>query len=159
DLSLLEFEVPGGLTVARVSGPEVRAWSQTGNRVQAWLERTTAAARLELLGWQSINWPAPGVTGKANEGSLNVPWVRLPEPRSQQTTVRFLPVSSLTLETGTLNNLVAAAGPERVYTATQPVYSGVLKVRSAAGLKAKVATVVEHGRDGTGQLTLTATID
>src|SRR5262249_57996724 len=72
DLSLLEWEVgpARALTVAGVTGPDVRGWSRSGNRVLVWLTRTTGKTTLELSGWLPL-------AGTTNQGMrLDLPALR-----------------------------------------------------------------------------------
>src|SRR5262249_21331029 len=52
DLSLVEWQVqsPRPVTIAGVTGPGVSRWSQSGDRLLVWLEKTAGSARLELSG-------------------------------------------------------------------------------------------------------------
>jgi hypothetical protein len=59
DLMLVEWEV-GKTTVAAVSGPDIRNWSQTGSRVQVWLRAPLGEARLQLTGWLPLEAAAGG---------------------------------------------------------------------------------------------------
>jgi hypothetical protein len=52
-LSLVEWEVPESVTVSNVMGAEVRNWSRSGSRVQAWLQSSARTAELTLTGWWS----------------------------------------------------------------------------------------------------------
>jgi hypothetical protein len=52
DLAAVEWDLQSPrLTIASVSGDDVRAWKQTGQRVLVWLNRTTKTTHLSLSGW------------------------------------------------------------------------------------------------------------
>src|SRR5262249_37756420 len=50
-LTLVEWEVPLEVTIARMSGPELVSWNQTGARIQAWLNNPRGEAEVHLSGW------------------------------------------------------------------------------------------------------------
>jgi hypothetical protein len=155
DLALVEWDVqaPQPLTIARVAGPEVRSWSQTGPRLQVWLERTTGAAHLEVFGWVALG---------AN-GRLEVPCFRVPAAQTQRTTIRLSAKGGLALASvDRPRNLYPLPDPraseqELSFVASSPVYRATFDVRpSAASAAVRVLTFVEV-RDG--NLTFTATAD
>jgi hypothetical protein len=83
DLVCVEWHLRGPplFRVTRVSGLEVRGWSQVGNRVLVWLERTTGHTRLDLTG--RLPLPAAPAGGR----HLELPTPRLVPARAQHTRV------------------------------------------------------------------------
>jgi hypothetical protein len=75
DLTLLEWDVPGNVTVAEVSGPEVDSWSAAAG-LQVWLRQQAtgkeAPVRVEVHGWVSYPRPQPG-----RDGTFPLPCLRL----------------------------------------------------------------------------------
>src|SRR5262249_11651870 len=80
DLVLLEWDVPGNVTVAEVSEPDVDSWSSAGG-LQVWLRQPAedkgakekgATVRVEVRGWVSYSRPQPG-----RDGMFSLPCLRL----------------------------------------------------------------------------------
>src|SRR5262249_28783670 len=44
NLAMVDWEVPGALSIVEVSGPQVHHWTRTGPRLQVWLQRPMADA-------------------------------------------------------------------------------------------------------------------
>jgi hypothetical protein len=129
------------MTVVSVSGPGVRQWSQSGTRVQIWLEKTTDAVKLEMTCRLTS---APG-----KDGLLELPTLRIVPAQTQQTTVRISTDSGLILSPvpNTLRNLTTVSRPDEhdlVMTAAQSSYGGTWSIRPAAcEASARMLTVVE----------------
>jgi len=145
DLALVEWDLgPGPLvTVAALTGTEVRAWSQNGSRVLVRLGRKLAKAHLELTGWVTL--PRDG-----NRSRLDLPCLRVPGANSQKTTVRLATAGDLTLGTPTLRQLLPVEDQkikpalERLYQTEQSVYGGSWPiVPGGAGSAVQVLTLVE----------------
>jgi hypothetical protein len=69
NLILVEWEVPKALTLGEVSGANIRSWSQTGNRLQVWLQHSQVTNLLELVGWLPLAEVKPaGPQGKSAPG-------------------------------------------------------------------------------------------
>jgi hypothetical protein len=145
DLAFVEWEIlsPQPFTVARVSGPDVRSWSQSGNRLQVWLERTTGSTRVEVFGWLPL---APAAAGSR----LELPCLHVPAARTQSTEVHLTAKAGLSLaEDGRARGLFPLPDPrpsdqQLAYVAGQPVYGGTFEVRAgAASAVARVLTFVE----------------
>jgi hypothetical protein len=154
DLALVECELHSArpLTVARVSGPDVRSWCQSGNRLLVWLEAATAATTLEVAGW------LPLAVGPDGEKRLDLPGLRLPAARRTGGTLRVSGAAGLALvpAPGTLRHLQPrAAGPDLTFDVRQGDYAGTVVVRPE-GAAARVLTFAEVRE---GRLTFTTTVD
>jgi hypothetical protein len=168
DLGLVEWDAPGNVTLARVTGPDVRHWSRSGPRLQVWLQRTVSTTELQLSGWWLPPGGAPGPRdqgAKANpetQFTLDLPRLGVPSAQGQTTFVRLIAVGSLALTRVRSTGLAAlpdlrASDQERAYVARQPDYGGSFLVRpAAAGADVRVLTVAEV-RDR--QLAFTARVD
>ena len=145
DLSLAEWQLISKqpLTIAGVTGAGVRHWSQSGNRLLVWLEKTSGSAKLEIFGWLPLAQPMDGP-------NLELPCLRLLGAQTQQTTMP----SSPALAPG--GDAVAACAdllplpgqqpgdPELVYTSKQATYDGTFVVRpAAASADVQILTFVE----------------
>jgi hypothetical protein len=153
-LALVEWDVPGGISVTEVSGPLVRSWSRIGGRVQVWLQRPTAEATLTLTGWM------PRLPKEATR--FDLPCLRLAAVRSQASTVRVIAGDGLALGTGKVQNLTPRPDlvvPKREwgYQADQENYSGTFPVSPAAtDADFSLLTFAEVRNR---QLTFTSTLD
>ncbi len=58
DVTLLEFFVDPGLTLADVIGPDVYRWSLHESNLQVWVRTTTKRTTLELVGWRALPYQA-----------------------------------------------------------------------------------------------------
>jgi hypothetical protein len=145
-VALVEWDVqlaPPQLTVLAVAGRGVRSWSQTGRRVQIWLEQGMDTVKLELTARLA---PLPG-----KEGTLDVPALRLLTAQTQQTTVRLSAGPGLTLTpmADSLRNLTQVGDSpnderDQVFSTTRSSYGGTWTVQPAVcEAAARVLTVVE----------------
>jgi hypothetical protein len=156
-LSLVEWRLSPGLTITGVTGPEVRQWNQTGDRVLVWLEGAKEAAEIAWAGWLPL-------AGGGGEARLALPWAWPRSAESVETTLRLLAAPGLALAPDNVprEQLQDAPGArateqELAYVARQPTYGGSCTVRPAsANATARVLTFAEV-RDG--RLTFTATVD
>lgn len=141
DLSLIEWEVasPSRVMIARVTGPEVSRWSQSGNRLLVWLEKTTRAAQIEITGWGALA-PLAGAQGR-----FDVPCLRLihPQASSVQTRLTVSTIPGLMLASQGVRNL-SAIKPDVPGTLTfatkQPSYAGQFAVHQGPAPKVEVMT-------------------
>jgi hypothetical protein len=183
DLALIECEVPEGVTLARVSGPEVRHWSRSGSHLQVWLQRTVSGTEVQLSGWwlrpaerrtSNAQLPTPnakpgagppdvgGSTFDVGRWTFDLPRVWLPAAQAQTTFVRLTTAGSLSLARLRSHGLDALPDPrssdqERSYVAGLPDYDGGFQVRpAAAAADVRILTVAEV-RDR--QLAFTANVD
>src|SRR5262249_30095395 len=86
DLGMVEWDVPEGVAVSRVSGPEVRSWSRTGSHVQVWWMRSVAQTEIHLSGW----WrPARPPSPRDNEFVWELPRFGTPSAEEQTTLLRL----------------------------------------------------------------------
>jgi hypothetical protein len=127
---LLEWEVPTDVTVTGV-GPRdaVRYWSQSGNRVQAWLSRSPSGVDLRITGWKDL-------TPEKEGARFDLPRVRLVSPAVPTTALRLSVPAELALtpvEIGTLVALPDAPAGERElsYSPRVPQYGGRFLIRPA----------------------------
>jgi hypothetical protein len=142
-LGLVEWEVPESVAVASVTGSDVRGWSRSGSRLQAWLQNSARSAELTVTGW----WTGPpGVvkpvagTGPLKPETWELPRLALVGVPGQAVTVRLYPEAGLDVETVKLHNLTSprpggwttpASG--LTLTSTQNDYGGSFLLRPAAG--------------------------
>lgn len=165
DLSLVEWELPNAVTVARISGPDVRCWNRAGPRVQVWLQRAVSATDVQLTGW----WLPPKAAEPAKKTNpppaplftFELPRLGLPTAQSQTTLVHLTAAGGLALHRVKVQHLGAwpdsqPSEQEYSYVSRRPDYAGSFRVEPAAvGLETQVLTLVEvHGR----QLTFTAVV-
>jgi hypothetical protein len=159
DLGVVEWEVPENVTIARITGPEVRHWGRSGPRVQVWLRNTVSAAELQLVGW----WlPPGGGNGPEAPSALDLPHIWLPAAQAQTTYVRLTAAGGLALARLREHGLLLLPGPrtseqEREYVAPSPDYGGTFQVRPAAAVTDVQMLTLTEVRDG--QLTFTALVD
>ncbi len=153
---LVEWEVPTDVIVTGV-GPRdaVRYWSQSGNRVQAWLSRSPTGVDLRITGWKDLIAEKEGAR-------FDLPRVRMISPAVPTTAVRLSVPTELALtpvEIGTLTALPDAPSGERElsYSPRVPQYGGRFLVRPAAATAAiRMFTALEV-RDR--QLTFTTQVE
>jgi hypothetical protein len=125
-LSFVEWEVPGGLALAEVSGPNVRSWTASGSRLLVWLQKPVNETTVQLSGW--LPRPREG-------GRFDLPLVRV-EGRSLATTLRVAG-DGLILKPGALSNLTFHPDPSGTsrdwnYSSDQDNYGGSFATVSAA---------------------------
>lgn len=122
DLAMAEWDVPANLILGEITGPDLRAWSRTGNRVQTWFRQTINKTELE---WRAWTTKQPG-----SEGSAAIPVIACLKTAALETSLRFMPEPGWMLRAGSWTNLhaVASTGPGLVATSDQPTYSGTLFV-------------------------------
>ncbi len=101
DLSFFEWDLLSQqpLTIASVTGAGVRNWSQSDRRLLVWLEKTGAAAKLEIFGWLPLALPKEGPR-------LELPCLRPHGAQSHQTTVRVVAGAGLSVVPVQLKNLL-----------------------------------------------------
>jgi hypothetical protein len=127
---LVEWEVPTDVTVTGV-GPRdaVRYWSQSGNRVQAWLSRSPTGVDLRITGWKDL-------TPEKEGARFDLPRVRLVSPAVPITAMRLSVPAELALtpvEIGSLSALPDAPAGDRElsYSPRVPQYGGRFLIRPA----------------------------
>jgi hypothetical protein len=165
ELTLAEAQVPAGLAVTRVTGPEVRYWSRTGSRLQVWLTRSLGEVTFEVQGWRARraeDRPKAAEGGAPAEWSFALPALRWLAAATTTTRVSLTAAPGLALEPVGLHNLTpvadaAPAGPALSYRSEQADYGGTFAVRAGpAGNPAQVLTFAEV-RDG--RFTFSAIVD
>jgi hypothetical protein len=153
DLALLEWHLPAAVTLGEVGGPDVRAWSRVGDRLQVWLQRTAAETTVSFGGWL----PRPDAATP-----FALPAVRCLSAAEQATRLRLTAATGLSLRASELQNLSAAPAPRPgvsglTYTSPAPDYAGTFRTVPDAGRAAiGVLTFVEVRE---GRLTFTALVD
>jgi hypothetical protein len=135
-LTLLEWQVPGDLTIADVQGSELLRWSRQGNIVQVWLKRGLAPpaggepvhCNFNLTGWL-LQTREPG---KGERVAL--PRLRVLNAQSQTTSITLFRRIPMTVREENLIHLRHENSPPTpepvygVYSATQADYAGVLRI-------------------------------
>jgi hypothetical protein len=159
ELMLVEWEVPAEVEVGDLRGPNVRSWSRTGSRLQAWVQRSltgsTTETVLELDGWLSAGSNKPILP-------FRLPNLRLVGVAPQWTVVRVIAGPGLALEARDLQNLRALPdlGPslaDRGYATKEIAYSGIFDVHPATDTtEVRVLTLAEVAERS---LTFQATLD
>jgi hypothetical protein len=113
ELTLLEWDVPGAVTVAEVRGPRVDAWSPGGGRLQVWLRQPVkekeVTVRLEVRGWVTY---APAPPGR--DGTFRLPCLRLHAAALASNLVRV----------SASPDLMLLPGPERAFGELQRLSEG-----------------------------------
>ncbi len=160
--TLLEWSVPGNVTVAEVTGPRVHHWTPGDGHVQVWLKPAGMArgpVKVQLRGWVQYPQPGPG-----RDGRFHLPCVRLVSAQPSVNLVRVSAAPELTLvpdrepsfqqlqrlpEQGTAGALV--------YRALQPWYRGEFLFRPSPVVPHVRALTVAEVRDGA--LAFTARLD
>jgi hypothetical protein len=77
NLTLVEWEVPPELTVARISGSELGSWSQTDTRIQAWLDGARGPAELQVSGWLKSVQASPAPAPKPAADQFRLPCLQI----------------------------------------------------------------------------------
>jgi hypothetical protein len=130
-LALLEWQVPKALQVTDVSGPQVRSWCCSGQRLQVWLRQSAREATLDITG--SLPRKSPGVAGAFHMPALAP--ARTQPPRSS---VRVVAPEGFLVRPTRLNNLSPAsgehsAGNERTFVSQEFNYHGDFQLEPVAG--------------------------
>lgn len=154
DLAFAQWEVPGGLTVSQVTGPGVRTWSQSGDRLQVWLQGPAAEADVQLRGWCAVSPAGPGWT-------FQLPCLRLLSGQAT-TFVRLTAGGGSALASAEPQGLLPLpdlrpSERERAYVAAGPAYGGRFRLAEAQpAADARLLTFAEiRGKE----LVFTTTID
>jgi hypothetical protein len=160
DLPLVQWQIrsPQPFTVTGVTGPNVRRWSQEGDRLLVWLDppmkgegKDGVAEPLQLTGWLPLS-------GGLDAMRLEMPCLSASSAESQETTVRLIAGNELALSQESVHNLttVDPMGVGLAYTAgNRTDYGGAWRIHAGP---AKVHIVTIAGmRDR--KLTFTAVVD
>jgi hypothetical protein len=129
-LGLLRIEVPPGLELAEVVGPDVRHWDRRGRHLEVWLKRLIAdRTTLQCTGW------LPAAVDPAGAERLTLPRLRWPGVRTARTTIDIDPQTGVTVEPEQLEGLTPVTGQGALtLVANQPGYRGSLRIRPAQAL-------------------------
>jgi hypothetical protein len=164
DLGLVEWDVPEGVTLAAVTGPDVRGWSRSGSHVQVWLRRCVGTTELQLAGW----WlpPAPqaarAAPGAGAAWTLELPRLGLPSAQALTTYVRLRAADGLAVTALRQHGLLPLPRPrpseqDEEYVAPSGDYGGTFRVRPAPALADVQVLTLAELRDR--QLVFTAWVD
>jgi hypothetical protein len=150
-LMLVEWQIPPAVTVTRLTGSSLQGWSQTGGKVQAWLEGTQRSADLALEGWAT---PASGDFQLPDLSLLTAPQV--------ETWIRVRSADGTALQVVRSDKLLPlpdsrVSGPEVEFYTPQDHYAATLqRTRFPKTLETRTLTLAEvRGR----QLLITALVD
>jgi hypothetical protein len=158
-IALVEWELPAGLQITRVTGNDVLSWSRTGTRLQVTLGKSTGepAARGDMV-VTVIGWQKHEITHGVQ---FAVPAIRLLGVRNQRNLLHVVPGAGLTLERA------GASGPgpallqrgvraewEQAYQQTAP--RATYFVRRSADVKVALLSTLEQVGS---RLQWTATVD
>jgi hypothetical protein len=144
DLSLVEWDVPSGFFIARISGNELACWSQTGSRVQAWLDGPRKSAALELTGWQKT--PRSKSSGAME---FQLPCIQLLSAVVVENTIRLRSPNGFSLEEVERVDLsplpdTKIQSPERAYFSPHAHYAARFRMRQSPGVsEARALTMAE----------------
>jgi hypothetical protein len=162
DLTLIEWDVPPEVTVARLSGAALLSWNQTGSRVQAWLDGPRRGARVQWSGWYKKARPATAPAVPESPVEFRLPCLRLLSASSVESWVRLAGTTGLTLEPTEHEALIPLPDPRVTpadlgYYTKEPRYGETFRVHQPMSLAdARVLTLAEiQGR----QLVVTAVVD
>src|SRR5262249_25998379 len=152
------YEVPFGVFVTEVRGPDVRYWTRNDKSLQIWLKEPCKETTVLLGGWLPYGKGAP--KAKAGAGGLVLPAVPLPDSVNARVG-RLTAAPGLAVTPERLEALVPAADaavPGALqYTTQQVKYGGTFQVRPAA-LTPEVEILTSGEVTGTA-LAFVSTID
>jgi hypothetical protein len=147
-LAVVEWDLqsPRPLTIAAVTGPDVRRWSQTGPRLLVWLKQPVRKTRLEVTGWVPVAGnKMPGKKGPGFPQSFfDLPCLRPRIGGTLETTVRLQSEPGLALEAGAVRGLTPVAGvrptDHTLAYAAQPNHGGTFQVLPGTGPAVRILT-------------------
>jgi hypothetical protein len=154
---VVSWELTRPLTVASITGPEVRRWTRTGNRVTVWLERPAGFSprpgkgagasplRVELLGWLPLTTPPGKPAGAAPQG-LELACLRPLFQGTHPTRIHLVSGPGLRLVEKRVRKLQPAGAPsdhERLYESRESDYEGVFEIQPTPSPQTRVWTRVE----------------
>jgi hypothetical protein len=92
DLLLLEWEIPQMVTVAEITGENVRSWTRPSgeSRVQIWLKQPARHAQMSVRGWVVFPKTPAGAGPGGKTARWVVPAVRCPDAISTRTLLRLV---------------------------------------------------------------------
>ncbi|MCS6849756.1 MAG: hypothetical protein NZ700_01135 [Gemmataceae bacterium] len=114
-LGLVEWQLPADVTLAQVTGPDIRSWSRRGNRVQIWLRHSIRETTLQLAGWRPLAPPA-----EQTPAVFDLPPTRVLTPTAEPMLVQLAGVDGQTLTAQRLQNLRPA--PDRMLPGVDLAY-------------------------------------
>jgi hypothetical protein len=155
DISLVEWDVAAEVHVTDVSGPNIRSWSRSGNRLQAWLEESVREATLSLSGWSTH-------AGALPSNGFNLPPIRCTSALRDWATVQFRSPTGFRLRVTPIEGLWTlpssdASETEQTFVCRQATFGGqVLLIPTATRARVQTTTVAERGGD---ELTFATTVE
>jgi hypothetical protein len=155
DLMLIEWDVPVGVTVAELTGDNVRGWTRVaGNegRLQVWLKQPARTATLQLRGWNNYPKTAPGQALR-----WKVPVLRCPEGVNLRTVLQAseAPVVQAAPDSSQFLNLVRVPQTSLTWVCTTApgFYRAEFLLRPATPVPQVLALSSVEVRDGLVQVT------
>src|SRR5581483_11739860 len=87
DAVLAEWAVPAGVTIADVTGPLVRTWSQNRSRLQVWFQPAAEKADVPRGAWDLVLTGRSALTPDGEASRFDLPCLRYLSGPTQRTTV------------------------------------------------------------------------
>ncbi len=145
ELSLVEWEVPAGLSIADVRGPHVRGWSHAAGRLQLWLQRgqretPLVESTLELFA---------ALPRSAKDATFVAPRLRLAAPPRQTTFLRVAVPEDQLLDAAASRGWLPLPEPRQVphvrsyVSREEPTAIAFRIVPSSAGPQLRMLTLLE----------------
>jgi hypothetical protein len=148
EVTLVEWDVPPEVTIARLGGRDLVSWCQNGQRVQAWLIGPRRSTELQLAGWMKSAANNPSARGQATPKEFRLPCVQLLNAPAPHTWLRLTGTSGSTLKLVQGKDLLPLPdlGPsaDQEFYTQQPRYSGTFRLAQTRTVAdARVLTVAE----------------
>jgi hypothetical protein len=156
DLVLIEWDVPASVTVAEITGDNVRSWARvapTDARIQVWLKQPAKTATLRLHGWTAYPKLQSGPPVR-----WIVPVLRCPDGVNARTTLQMSespPAAYAGTDTKKFLNLTALPQTASTWVCLVPtgLYRAEFLVRAVAPPPQVLGLTNVEVRDGLVQLT------
>ena len=124
DISLVEVNLPPGVTLADVRAPGLHHWGRHDTSVQIWLQQPRKEAVLELAGWAPLAQKAT----RSEVGRFLLPLFGVRNVRLDSFKVKVLPSLGVAVEAERLRNLSKGTEPN-TFAMENPAYEGTFQVR------------------------------
>jgi hypothetical protein len=106
---LLQWEIPAGIHLGEVRGPNLRSWSRTGSHLQAWLDSTDALGADQEIILQISGWlPRPAAEADQEKTPFVLPNLLLPGLADQTSVVQVAARDGWRLAPQEIHGLVPA---------------------------------------------------
>ncbi|MBI3963047.1 MAG: hypothetical protein HY335_09855, partial [Deinococcus sp.] len=157
-LLLLEADVPKGITLATVKGPDVLRWTRSGSQLQIWLKQPCKETVVEWTGWL----PHAQKTGPGKEGLFALPHPRMPAAKVGPVRLQVVAAPGWEIMAERLQNLqedltAPTPGGGMALLAAEGVYGGSFRIRGQTSTpEIHQLTCLERQQ---GQLVLSAFLD